>query len=323
MKQTNLAKKSVNKQTADLAVKRANVPADLQQKANDFLNSSNVNAKDLKEIVYLLVSKWKRSKKQKRNMIILQENPDSNAVGVMHVLEVIFRNLLKRKIILAVENKKNKAKAKAQAKESNAKCQILYNKAWSLLLTNLSSTSKEEAGVAIKICMQLIAAEAKHSSSNAWPVERLRSILEALINSEATPTAALAEFAKYTCCLDVLQLTYELLPELAPNSFVDTPNIAFNYLAIINLLDLGKTVLNAKQYHIGPESSFDYEQTRQLLNTAWNGIIAACSGLDEKVHRQVLVVLLERILPHLENPILLTDFLMDSLHQFGRLRSDC
>ncbi|XP_023174449.2 nucleolar complex protein 4 homolog B [Drosophila hydei] len=298
MKQTNLAKKSVNKQTADLAVKRANVPADLQQKANDFLNSSNVNAKDLKEIVYLL------------------ENPDSNAVGVMHVLEVIFRNLLKRKIILAVENKKNKAKAKAQAKESNAKCQILYNKAWSLLLTNLSSTSKEEAGVAIKICMQLIAAEAKHSSSNAWPVERLRSILEALINSEATPTAALAEFAKYTCCLDVLQLTYELLPELAPNSFVDTPNIAFNYLAIINLLDLGKTVLNAKQYHIGPESSFDYEQTRQLLNTAWNGIIAACSGLDEKVHRQVLVVLLERILPHLENPILLTDFLMDSLHQF-------
>ncbi|EDW07372.1 nucleolar complex protein 4 homolog B [Drosophila mojavensis] len=298
MKQNSLDNKSGNKQAAELAAKRANVPAALQQKANDFLNSSPVNTKALKQMVNLL------------------ENPDSNAVGIMYVLEVIFRNLLKRKLISTAENKKCKGNAQAKPQEPNATCQIQYNKAWSVLLANLGNTSKEEAGGALKVCMQLIAAEAKHSSSNAWPVTRLRSILEALINAEATPTAALAEFAKFTRCLDVLQFTYQLLPGLAPKSFVDTPNLAFNYLAIINVLDLGKTVLNDKQFHIGPESTFDYERTRQLLNKVWSGVIASCNGVDEKVHRQVLVVLLERILPHLKDPILLTDFLMDSLHQF-------
>jgi U3 small nucleolar RNA-associated protein 19 len=31
------------------------------------------------------------------------------------------------------------------------------------------------------------------------------------------------------------------------------------------------------------------------------------------IHQQLLVVLLERILPHLDKPLLLTDYLMDSL----------
>jgi len=30
-------------------------------------------------------------------------------------------------------------------------------------------------------------------------------------------------------------------------------------------------------------------------------------------HQQLLVVLLERVLPHLDKPLLLTDYLMDSL----------
>lgn len=34
-------------------------------------------------------------------------------------------------------------------------------------------------------------------------------------------------------------------------------------------------------------------------------------------HKQLLIVLLERVLPHLEKPLLLTDFLMDSLDVGG------
>ncbi|XP_030567045.1 nucleolar complex protein 4 homolog B isoform X2 [Drosophila novamexicana] len=297
-----LAKKSAHKADVEVSAKRVNVPAELQQKANAFLNSSNVDTKVLREIVYLL------------------EEPECNAIGVMHVLEVIFKNLLKRKCILSAEKQQDKTKSKGKANQPNAKCQTLYNKAWSFMLVRLGSASKEESGVALKVCMQLISSESKYIYSNAWPSDRLRSVLETLVNSETTPPTAVAAFQKYARCLDVLQMTYQLLPELAPNSFADSPNIALNYLAIINLLDLGKTVLNAKEYHIGPGTdkhpNFEYNQTRKHLNAVWKGIIASCSGVDEKVHRQVLVVLLERILPHLQDPILLTDFLMDSLHQF-------
>jgi U3 small nucleolar RNA-associated protein 19 len=36
-----------------------------------------------------------------------------------------------------------------------------------------------------------------------------------------------------------------------------------------------------------------------------------------RTHKQLLIVLLERVLPHLEKPLLLTDFLMDSLDVGG------
>lgn len=230
-----------------------------------------------------------------------------------------FLNCIKGNSKLVVNHQKDKpqkgndrSREKGKPKE---KGMPKGNKAWSLLLTRLGGTSKEDAGVALKECMQLMLHAAK-----SCHLDRHRSILETLIKSETTPAVALPAFAKYARCLDVMQMTYELLPNLKPDSFVDSPNQALNYLGIINLLDLGKTVLNAKEYHIDEGTqenpSFEYDRTRQLLNTVWNGIINSCSGVEEKVHRQTLVVLLERILPHLENPILLTDFLMDSLHSF-------
>ncbi|KAH8304755.1 hypothetical protein KR044_011220, partial [Drosophila immigrans] len=250
---------------------------------------------------------------------------------LMHTIEVIFKNLLKRQCVYPAgeeqatstskKSKKSKLKlslAKTADADPNAKCFALYNKTWSLLLVRLAGASKEEASVALKVCMQLILAEAQHLSNDNgnWPRKRLRSILAAVVESETTPALALTAFEKYARCLDLLQLTYELLPELTPSSFVSSPNQALNYLGIVNVLDLGKTVLAEQQYHMAAEGSFDLEYTQKLLNDVWRGIIEACSGVEEQVHRQVLVVLLERILPHLENPILLTDFLMDSLHQF-------
>lgn len=246
----------------------------------------------------------------------------------MHVIEVIFKNLLKRKCIYPTETKQNTTvktkggKAKATGKEKTNRSYIQYNAAWSHLLTHLANSNKENAAVALKVCMQLILAEAKQAKNRAWPVERLRSILKSLIESETSPSVGLVAFEKYARCLDVLQLCYQLLIDLVPSSLAENSERSMNLLSLINLLDLGKTVLNEQQYHIGAgnesNSSFDYDRTRRHLNKLWNSIMTASSGLEENVHRQVLVVLLERILPHLDNPILLTDFLMDSLHQFGK-----
>lgn len=245
----------------------------------------------------------------------------------MHVIEVIFKNLLKRKCIFSSDNEQDTAKtkggkAKATGKEKTNRNLIIYNEAWSLLLTHFGGSNKENAAVSLKVCMQLILAEAKLTKNRAWPVERLRSILKALIESETSPPVGLVAFEKYARCLDVLQLCYLLLADLVPPRLADNPGEAFNFLSLVNLLDLGKAVLNDKQHHIGEGTksnpSFDYNQTRKFLNKLWKRVMGASTGLDEKVHRQVLVVLLERILPHLDNPILLTDFLMDSLQQFGK-----
>lgn len=39
--------------------------------------------------------------------------------------------------------------------------------------------------------------------------------------------------------------------------------------------------------------------------------------LTPVLHKQLLIVLLERVMPHLEKPVLMTDFLMDSLDADG------
>ncbi|ALC49425.1 CG2875 [Drosophila busckii] len=294
MKQKAAAKRAAATQDneEEQTAKRVKVPQELQQKANALLNDKTLDTKALKRIISQI------------------QSSDEDA-GELNVLEVIFKNLLKRNCVYSAEQLKP---------NPNAKCEALYNETWTLLLSRLAGADKEQASMALKVCMQLIIAEAKFVHESEWPTARLRDVLGAFVKSETSPAVGLAAFGKYARCLDVLQLSYQLLPEVAPARFVDQPTAAFNYLAIINTLDLGKTVLAAEQYHLGAGSeeqpSFTYERTRKFLNKTWKGIMRSSSGLDEKLHRQVLVVLLERILPHLTNPILLTDFLMDSLHQF-------
>ncbi|XP_017112388.1 nucleolar complex protein 4 homolog isoform X1 [Drosophila elegans] len=258
----------------------------LQSKANSLLNATNVDTKALEGFVRLL-----------------KDSPENGvpAGEVMNVLEVIFKNLLKR------SEKRTPAVHK------------LYEETWVLLSQNLLVDS--ECSVAVKVCMQLIKVEAKHplAPKKGWPTHRITEILETLLNADETPTNALANYGKYCKNLDVLEVTLKQLLKLVPKEdFKDMPVKAMNFLSIVNLLDLGKTVLSTADYHVeGAKSqTFDYEPNKTRLNDLWLAIMSKSSEVDEKLHRQLLVVLLERIINHLNDPIQLTDFLMDSLHQF-------
>lgn len=63
--------------------------------------------------------------------------------------------------------------------------------------------------------------------------------------------------------------------------------------------------------------SFVWDQAgaRRALNKVWACVMHW--ELTPQLHKQLLVVLLERVMPHLEKPVLLTDFLMDSLDADG------
>ncbi|EDV45736.1 nucleolar complex protein 4 homolog B [Drosophila erecta] len=262
----------------------------LQSKANSLLNAKNVDIKTLKTFVHLL-----------------KDTPEHMPAGeVMNTLEVIFKVLLKRQVIEGNERQV-------------LKIQELYEETWLLLMENLLVDS--ECSGALKVCMQLIKVEANHpiAPKKGWPIHRIRGILETLINSDATPTIALTNYGKYCKNLDVLAITLKQLKGLVPSEdFKNSPIKAMNFLSIVNLLDMGKSVLTTADYHVesAKNQSFDYEVNRKRLNDLWLTIMAKGNEVDEKLHRQILVVLLERVINHLDDPIQLTDFLMDSLHQF-------
>lgn len=60
---------------------------------------------------------------------------------------------------------------------------------------------------------------------------------------------------------------------------------------------------------------FDENITRKYLNNVWQCVMHWQH--TTQTHKQMLIVLLEKVIKHLEKPILLTDFLMDSLDVGG------
>ncbi|TGZ55524.1 Uncharacterized protein DBV15_11370 [Temnothorax longispinosus] len=65
--------------------------------------------------------------------------------------------------------------------------------------------------------------------------------------------------------------------------------------------------------------TWDQSNVKRALNKVWACVMHwdVQSRLTPQLHKQLLIVLLERVMPHLEKPVLLTNFLMDSLDADG------
>lgn len=65
-------------------------------------------------------------------------------------------------------------------------------------------------------------------------------------------------------------------------------------------------------YWILDETHFkwNYAQAKKYFSSIWQAIFKY--PLTPSLYKQVLILLPEKVLPHLEKPLLLTDFLMES-----------
>lgn len=199
--------------------------------------------------------------------------------------------------------------------------------------------------------MRLLAFEGKYPLENTadayyFPLNRFRNILARLLSAERSFAHVIGRFKEFGACLDVLYYAWKLLPGLTlkgvngvgggdtAGSSASTESNAFyvaNYLELLNALPITSAVQEGKQFlcAASPASGmdapadiynkealiFDYPTTRKNLNKSW--MCAIMWPLTDATHRQMLIVLLETVLVHLDKPVLLTDFLMDSLDVGG------
>lgn len=121
-----------------------------------------------------------------------------------------------------------------------------------------------------------------------------------------------ARFTEYSINLDVLYYAWKLLPGITQKSKPLNDIYIQNYLDLIGSISITAEIQESQQYLCTSEKKpFDYPTVRKCLNKSWN--CAILWEFSEVSHKQILILLLEKILPHLEKPVLLTDFLMDSL----------
>lgn len=204
-------------------------------------------------------------------------------------------------------------------REHRETLQKLYESVWKQLLNGMQNPDEAESSQALVTAMHLLCAEAKYpnnpDSKSILPISKFRNITQQMLSTEKLNNHLFARFKEYGSYLDIVYNLWKILPDITIKEKSPSDIYVQNYLDLINAIPISAEVQENKQLLCCNEDffDFDYPLVRKNLNKVWACILQWTNDLSETTHKQLLVVLIEKILCHLDKPILLTDFLMDSL----------
>lgn len=194
-----------------------------------------------------------------------------------------------------------------------------YESIWKQLLNGMQNPDDAECVQSLVTAMHLLSTEAKYPKNpDAKPhisTTKLKSIAQQMLSTKKLNGHLFARFKEFGSYLDIVFNLWKILPDITSKE--KTPGTIYvqNYLDLLNAIAISAEVQENKQLLCYSEDTFDFDYpvVRKHLNKVWACIIQWTNDLTEHLHKQLLVLLLEKILCHLDKPILLTDFLMDSL----------
>ncbi|KOX79371.1 Nucleolar complex protein 4 like protein B [Melipona quadrifasciata] len=223
-----------------------------------------------------------------------------------------------------------------------------YEELWEKILASMEKYRPAIQLQALTTALKLMAEEGKNPLepiSNLgyyFPFHRLKPILMKLLSPEKDNASLISRFQEIIEYPDALYYTWKCLPSLTPKRQPHEIYIK-NLLELIHKLSLPKEIEENEMLFTVPKNEilftvpkneifenknllckpeqatknfiWDQAGARRALNKVWACVMHW--ELTPQLHKQLLIVLLERVLPHLEKPVLLTDFLMDSLDADG------
>ncbi|XP_046609311.1 nucleolar complex protein 4 homolog B isoform X1 [Neodiprion virginianus] len=279
------------------------------------------------------------SRKYANNLVdIIGQWEESNTSCIL-TLEMIFIEVLKRgnmyqeqSISLTISGKFKYLIVRTKKEPSPESRYIswlrnCYEEVWGKLLQSIEGCRPAIQLQALSTALKLMAEEGKmplEPTDNLgyyFPLHRLKPILMKLLSPDKENTNLIARFQEIAAYPDALYFTWKSLPALTPKKQPNDTYIS-NLLELIDKMPLPKDGLGEKDEEwkllCGPQQeegnnfvSWDQFGARKALNKVWACVMHWELGVQ--VHKKLLVVLLERVIHHLDKPILLTDFLMDSL----------
>lgn len=197
--------------------------------------------------------------------------------------------------------------------------QKLYESAWKQILNGMQNPIETESVQSLVTAMHLICTEAKYpknpDSKSTLSTSKLRNVIQQMLSTKQLNGHLFARFKEYGSYLDIVFNLWKILPDITLKEKSPSDIYVQNYLDLLNAIPISAEVQENKQLLCCSEDAFefDYPIVRKNLNKVWACILQWTNDLSENTHKQLLVILLEKILCHLDKPILLTDFLMDSL----------
>lgn len=161
-----------------------------------------------------------------------------------------------------------------------------------------------------------------HLNQQPFPILQLNKIISKLLLSERLMKNTIVRLTDYAIYDDFCFYTWKLIMKnLIPTNKIDL-NATFiqNYLELLNVIipstGTNERAGNAQQF-LCKSVKLEPQTLRRNVNKVWNFVVQWPH--NDVTHRQLLVLLLEKVLAYLDKPTMLTDYLMDSLDVGGQV----
>ncbi|XP_015114111.1 nucleolar complex protein 4 homolog B [Diachasma alloeum] len=264
------------------------------------------------------------SRKYANNLVdIINQLDDCGTLGVL-TLETIFLELLKRGDMYLERTISLTISEPSPELRYTTWLRNCYEELWEKLLAFISDSRQSLQLQSLSTSLKLLSQEGKTpieptgDLSYYFPLHRLKPLLMRLLSPDRDNAPLVSRFQEITSYRDALYYTWKSLPALTPKR--QPPDLFIkNLLDLIDKIPLPNEDEPSQELLCGREGTctftWDQASVRRTLNKTWSCIMHW--ELSPQLHKHLLIVLLERIMPHLEKPVLLTDFLMDSLDADG------
>ncbi|KAK8777415.1 nucleolar complex protein 4 homolog B [Amblyomma americanum] len=220
-----------------------------------------------------------------------------------------------------------------------------YADAWRHIVAMLSGkSSSRKQSLALQVAMKWIELETvyRKQGEHHVPINKLGTVVETLLDPEHDMKSIISKFSQYLDLADVKTYTLKALGRIARTWRVNPqapaemkgdgeepasqkkPELTDRYLTNVYHLLLGFDMAAEPPKAgepiavLGGDSMryvIDREQEVKRLSTVW--ITFLRQKLPFRLYRELLIMLPEKVVPYLHNPLLVTDFFIESYNRGG------
>uniref|UniRef100_T1J2R0 CCAAT-binding factor domain-containing protein n=1 Tax=Strigamia maritima TaxID=126957 RepID=T1J2R0_STRMM len=254
------------------------------------------------------------------------------AIKLIRQTSVVLINVLKSKLMFIDKTVKKQLISKH---DDRILLRKKYNEAKGFLYTFLTWKNKNVKELALCTLMSLVHTQADypfHPAENKthFPVQFFQDIIHELLKKEVDTKILTNRFKEFTEFDDVkfhLLKALNLIIKQNRTKSEENPNFTENFFYLLEHVKLKTEDEDAKDDEDAEDDSsqtfckselpfkMDYEVTKKLFNSTWIEFLKL--QITPCIYKRILVMLHDQVFPHLQNPLLLTDFLIDSYNTGG------
>nr|CAG4649283.1 EOG090X04ZD [Scapholeberis mucronata]SVE93582.1 EOG090X04ZD [Scapholeberis mucronata] len=282
---------------------------------------SKQNQREIFETIKLKTKEVIQNRKNVNHIIDIQTHLESDDGSVVKTsikaLDKIFCHLLSNGSLSEHGPPLEQDGAKKVREWTQERYQEFQTSLLELLGTDLIS-SQEQALISL---MHLLQLEGQHplqklpeGKESMFPLDLLEKLLVRMLTLEKEATSVLTRFQEFLEYEDVLFHLLRVLGKILKTQTMNEKylkNLIYLMEHIILHDSSDKEEEKTKLFCIKRKHfTWNYGQAKKYFSSIWQQLLK--HPLTPSLYKRVLVLLPDKVLPHLEKPLLLTDFLMES-----------